>query len=267
MPNFPKSIQKLIWHQSAGHLSLMLLNISVVCPHGVCDIRWKKPLRWLLQYSRFKIICNNVAGQRTGAVATWVIGHLVDIYFLQMEHIKTSCYRDFTFQFRFHVYMVSISGMSSGLFLAAMSIDRLIAVRFPLAAARLCTAKRAKLTVILIPIFIMIFNINIFFVFDYFEDKKTGIIEEFRRKNRQLPLLQFSVNQVFFMCFHNKTSISNRVCLSWWNKTKRTPELQKSIFVNEFFSDFFLVLRLRQTNPCDVILQKSYCRYFRHNWN
>jgi hypothetical protein len=66
--------------------------------------------------------------------------------------------------------------MSSGLFLAAMSIDRLIAVRFPLAAARVCTTKRAKLTVILTAILIMIFNINVFFVFDYFEDKNTGII-------------------------------------------------------------------------------------------
>jgi hypothetical protein len=64
--------------------------------------------------------------------------------------------------------------MLSGLFLAAMSIDRLLAVRFPMAATRLCTTKRAKITVTLITIPIVAINVHTFFVFEYIEDIKAG---------------------------------------------------------------------------------------------
>jgi hypothetical protein len=62
----------------------------------------------------------------------------------------------------------------SGLYLAAMSIDRLIAVRFPMAAIRLCTTKRANVTVLLITFSILAINTNIFFVFKYVEDIESG---------------------------------------------------------------------------------------------
>ena len=70
--------------------------------------------------------------------------------------------------------MMSACGMLSGLFLSGMSIDRLIAVRFPLAAARLCTTRRAKVTVLISTVPIVIANANAFFAFHYTEDPDTG---------------------------------------------------------------------------------------------
>jgi hypothetical protein len=74
--------------------------------------------------------------------------------------------------------------MLSGLFLAAMSIDRLLAVRFPMAAVRLCTTKRAKITVVttkrakitvvVITIPIVAINLHTFFVMEYIEDLEAG---------------------------------------------------------------------------------------------
>jgi uncharacterized membrane protein len=64
--------------------------------------------------------------------------------------------------------------MLSGLFLAAMSVDRLLAVRFPMAATRLCTTTRAKITVVLITIPTVAINVNTFFVYEYIEDIKAG---------------------------------------------------------------------------------------------
>jgi hypothetical protein len=65
--------------------------------------------------------------------------------------------------------------MLSGLFLAAMSIDRLLAVRFPMAATRLCTTKRAKITVVFITIPIVAINVHNFFIYEYIEDIKAGV--------------------------------------------------------------------------------------------
>ncbi|XP_064632599.1 uncharacterized protein LOC135490944 [Lineus longissimus] len=74
----------------------------------------------------------------------------------------------------FHVYLILALGMLSGLCLAAMSVDRLLAIRFPLAAAGLCTTKRAKITVVLITVPIAAINVHTFFVYDYIEDLEAG---------------------------------------------------------------------------------------------
>jgi hypothetical protein len=48
-----------------------------------------------------------------------------------------------------------------------MAIDRLIAVRFPLAARRLCTASRAKITIGITYTVSMVVNLHIFFIYKY----------------------------------------------------------------------------------------------------
>jgi hypothetical protein len=76
--------------------------------------------------------------------------------------------------FRFHIYIIFTGGTISGLYLSAMSIDRLIAVRFPMAAIQLCTTKRAKVTVLLITFPIALIYVHIFFIFKYVEDLQSG---------------------------------------------------------------------------------------------
>jgi hypothetical protein len=70
--------------------------------------------------------------------------------------------------------MVFNCGMLSGLFLAEMSVDRLIAVRFPLAAPSICTTSRAKKTVVISAVTITVLNLHIFFVYNYVKDPNTG---------------------------------------------------------------------------------------------
>jgi hypothetical protein len=64
--------------------------------------------------------------------------------------------------------------MLSGLYLAEMSVDRLIAVRFPMAVARLCTTSRAIKTVVITAVLVIIFNLQIPFVMVYVRDPVTG---------------------------------------------------------------------------------------------
>jgi hypothetical protein len=62
----------------------------------------------------------------------------------------------------------------SGLFLTGMSIDRLIAVRFPMSAPILCNASRTKKVVVISTVIITILNLNTFFTHEYDRDKDTG---------------------------------------------------------------------------------------------
>ncbi|XP_064630980.1 cysteinyl leukotriene receptor 1-like [Lineus longissimus] len=72
-----------------------------------------------------------------------------------------------------YVSMVICASLS-GFFLAAMSIDRAVAVRFPMAAPRLCTTSKAK-KVVLIGSFIMTAaNSNLFYTYEYVKDPITG---------------------------------------------------------------------------------------------
>jgi hypothetical protein len=55
-----------------------------------------------------------------------------------------------------------------------MSVDRLLAVRFPLTSQRLCTSSRAKKAIVVATIVIAIINIHIFFAYKYIMDAATG---------------------------------------------------------------------------------------------
>jgi hypothetical protein len=56
-----------------------------------------------------------------------------------------------------------------------MSIDRLIAVMFPMDATRLCTTRRAKIVVIILSFLIVPLNIHIFYMIHYFRDDNLGM--------------------------------------------------------------------------------------------
>jgi predicted secreted protein len=81
--------------------------------------------------------------------------------------------------FRFAWYVTYTCAILSGLYLAEMSTDRLIAVRFPMAAPRLCTTSRAHKTVIITTILIAALDLNIFFTYQYIRDPETGKVEHF----------------------------------------------------------------------------------------
>jgi hypothetical protein len=70
--------------------------------------------------------------------------------------------------------MILFCAMLSGFFLVEMSIDRLIAVRFPMSAPRFCTRSRAIKTVIVTTVLVVIFNLQLPFVLDYVKDSVTG---------------------------------------------------------------------------------------------
>jgi hypothetical protein len=67
--------------------------------------------------------------------------------------------------------------MASGVFLAMMSCDRLIAVRFPLAARHLCSVERTKRIVGISFVIIAGLNLNAFFTYRYIMDTKTGMFK------------------------------------------------------------------------------------------
>ncbi|XP_064624468.1 galanin receptor type 2-like [Lineus longissimus] len=75
---------------------------------------------------------------------------------------------------RINVYVAFSSGTLSSIFLSAMSLDRLLAVRFPMKATTLCTAARAKVAVIVASLSVLAINIHLFYVVQYFWDPQLG---------------------------------------------------------------------------------------------
>ncbi|XP_064642987.1 growth hormone secretagogue receptor type 1-like [Lineus longissimus] len=71
-------------------------------------------------------------------------------------------------------YMSYTSAILSGFYLAAMTIDRLIVVRFPMSAPRLCTSRRACITIAAIFVFFCSINVYMFFTFKIVESEYTG---------------------------------------------------------------------------------------------
>jgi hypothetical protein len=71
-------------------------------------------------------------------------------------------------------YLVYLFAILSGLFLAEMSLDRLIAVRFPMVAVRYCTTSRAWKTVIVTGFVIALMNANVFYTYRYHRDDVLG---------------------------------------------------------------------------------------------
>ncbi|XP_064619896.1 probable G-protein coupled receptor 139 [Lineus longissimus] len=82
---------------------------------------------------------------------------------------------DLSWYFKVTVYVLHTSSILSGLFLSGLSIDRLIAVRFPMHAQRLCTTSRAKTSIILITVILSLANIHLLYMVTYFKDKLLGI--------------------------------------------------------------------------------------------
>ncbi|XP_064622981.1 FMRFamide receptor-like [Lineus longissimus] len=70
-------------------------------------------------------------------------------------------------------YLAYTTAILSGFFLMEMTIDRLIVVRYPMAAARLCTSKRARWTVLITTGVIMALNANMIWIFKYQYDPET----------------------------------------------------------------------------------------------
>jgi hypothetical protein len=64
--------------------------------------------------------------------------------------------------------------MLSGFYLTAMSIDRLLAVRFPMASSRMCTPGRAKRVISIGTFLIAVANLNLIFTLHYVKDPATG---------------------------------------------------------------------------------------------
>jgi hypothetical protein len=60
--------------------------------------------------------------------------------------------------------------MLSGLLLAGMSMDRLLAVIKPMKALTICTASRAKKLVAITAVFVVVSNISLFFTIRYATD-------------------------------------------------------------------------------------------------
>jgi hypothetical protein len=71
-------------------------------------------------------------------------------------------------------YQAYAFGVLSGFYLAEMTIDRLIVVRFPMAAPRLCTTRRAVITIVVTFILVCGLNLYIFFTYRYVRDEETG---------------------------------------------------------------------------------------------
>ncbi|XP_064619894.1 thyrotropin-releasing hormone receptor-like [Lineus longissimus] len=95
---------------------------------------------------------------------------LVNTVFFELDLIAEPAW-----WFRVTLYVLYTSSILSGLFLAGMSVDRLIAVRFPMDAQRLCTTSRARKLVFGLTVFISLVNLHLFYVVRYFKDKELGI--------------------------------------------------------------------------------------------
>jgi hypothetical protein len=70
--------------------------------------------------------------------------------------------------------VVVISATLSGFYLTAMSVDRAVAVRFPMAAPSLCTTGKAKKVVLIGTVILTGANCNLIYTMQYVKDEKTG---------------------------------------------------------------------------------------------
>jgi hypothetical protein len=64
--------------------------------------------------------------------------------------------------------------MLSGFYLTAMSVDRALAIRFPMAATRLCTRDMAVKIVLIGTVLLTAANVNLFVTIQYIKDEVTG---------------------------------------------------------------------------------------------
>ena len=65
-----------------------------------------------------------------------------------------------------------------------MSIDRLIVVRYPMAASRICTTARAKWTVAGTVVTVFTLNSNMLFIYKYSYNEATGTFGKYIAASR-----------------------------------------------------------------------------------
>jgi hypothetical protein len=93
---------------------------------------------------------------------------------LSEQHSRIALLSLISFCDRYFWYVANSGGISSGLFLMEMSVDRLIAVWAPMKAARLCTASKAKKLIVATAVVTFGINLNMFWTYDYGVDPDTG---------------------------------------------------------------------------------------------
>ena len=85
------------------------------------------------------------------------------------------------------------AAMSSGLYLSLMSMDRALAVTYPLKAKSVCMAARARKAVAVVWLLPACLNLNLFVSYQYAVDATTGIEMVFL-KCPELPWLEVVVS-------------------------------------------------------------------------
>ncbi|XP_064642449.1 uncharacterized protein LOC135496833 [Lineus longissimus] len=101
--------------------------------------------------------------------------------------------------YKYHWFITATTSMMSGLFLAEMSLDRLIAVRFPMSAARLCNKSRTRKIIAITTILVTLFNLNTFVTHKHARNRETGD-EDLFLKVEDYPIVEHVVSS-FEMIF------------------------------------------------------------------
>ncbi|XP_064635523.1 delta-type opioid receptor-like [Lineus longissimus] len=78
-------------------------------------------------------------------------------------------------EFKFVYFVAYASAMTSGLVLAFMSVDRFVAIRYPLVAKRICTVTKAKVIVTITAVIVVGANVSTFFCHAFIKDSESGI--------------------------------------------------------------------------------------------
>jgi hypothetical protein len=72
-------------------------------------------------------------------------------------------------------YVGYTAGILSGFYLMWMSMDRLMAVRFPMSAKTKCTTTKAMRAIIISLVVVAVLNVHILLTYEYQGDEETGI--------------------------------------------------------------------------------------------
>ncbi|XP_064625978.1 G-protein coupled estrogen receptor 1-like isoform X1 [Lineus longissimus] len=100
------------------------------------------------------------------------------------------------FALQWFAYWANTYVMISGFFLVWMSIDRLVAVRFPMLAPSICSTFRAKVTCVVTAALTMVCNLHLFFIYKISPGDDTQLIPSVQG----LPSLEV-VSTIYFLMF------------------------------------------------------------------
>ncbi|XP_064630682.1 growth hormone secretagogue receptor type 1-like [Lineus longissimus] len=130
------------------------------------------------------ILVSSMTHNRKHTASVYMIGLAIpDGLFLVQECIALPLWRERLATFwpskewetKYYYFVTYTCGMTSGLILAAMSIDRFIAIRYPMTAKTICTVKKAKIIVITIPMIVTGLNLSTFFCHSIMKDGTSGV--------------------------------------------------------------------------------------------